>query len=718
MTQTVYISWWPRVSAVLWALVVLCLTLPAQLRAQAADAALLVADSVLITEDNRLVASGNVEAFYEGTRLFTDEIIYDQERDELIIPGPVRISQSGGDVILADSADLDSKLENGILVGARYVLNQELQILSAQTDRVDGRYTVLRKVISTSCQICGNGPPIWQIRSERAIHDRDEKQIYFKNAQFRLLGVPVLYLPRLRIPDPSLKRATGFLFPKFVSNTQLGFGIKVPYFIKMGDHADLTVTPFFTPQTNTLELRARRMFARGFAEVNGAISQDTILPDQTRYYLTGFAAFNLGRNVVLSFDVETASDAGYRALYGYAGRDRAGSGATLTQIKRDMFFKAEILNYETLRDNETNDLQPTLIANLAYERRYQLPRLGGTFSGRLELHGHKRVSLADIAGRDMGRINLDLTWQRDWTLAGGLRAGVITNLGIDSLAVRQDSTALGRINDVTPSIATKLSWPLAAQGGDGARYLLEPIAQIGWSGGEPSDSPNDESVLPDFDEGNLLALSRFPAKDRREKGAIGVLGLRWQRLHTDSWSAGVAIGQVFRDRADTNFTDSSGLRSLTSDTLLSIHYQSSWGGSFWARGLFDGQFEPVKAEAQFTYARNKLSISGNYIQLKADADENRTSPVAEWTLNSTYAISRHWTAQANFQYDLLTDRAARTGGKVTYQNECISVGLGATRSFARSTTLVPTTTYELAISLQGFGTGGTGKAARRRCSSF
>ena len=220
-------------------LFVAMLSVPA--RAQDVDAALLVADSVMITEDERLVAIGNVEAFYDGIRLFTDEIIYDQKRDELIIKGPVQLTQKNGDVMIADSADLDSKLENGILRGARYVLDQELQILSAQTDRVEGRHTVLRKVIATSCQICGTGIPIWQIRADRAIHDRKEKQIYFRRAQFRLLGVPVLYLPTMRIPDPSLKRTTGFAIPKFVSNTVLGFGVKVPYFITLGERYDYSL---------------------------------------------------------------------------------------------------------------------------------------------------------------------------------------------------------------------------------------------------------------------------------------------------------------------------------------------------------------------------------------------------------------------------------------------------------------------------------------------
>lgn len=683
--------------------------------AQDVDAALLVADSVLITEDERLVATGNVEAYYEGKRLFTDEIIYDQKRDELIIKGPVRISEENGDVLIADSADMDSKLEDGILRGARYVLNQELQILSAQTDRVEGRYTVLRKVTATSCQVCANGIPIWQIRADRAIHDREEKQIYFRHAQFRVLGVPVLYLPTLRIPDPSLKRATGFLPPKFVSSSVLGFGIKTPYFVTLGDHADVTITPFYTPQTRTVELRFRKMFRSGYIEFNSAASEDTLRPNEIRSYVTGYGAFNLGNDFVLSFDIEAASDGGYRSTYGYAGRDRLGSGVTLTRVKRDVFFQAELLNFETLRDNESNDTQPTLIGNVTYERRYFPERLGGELRANLTLHGHKRVSLTDIVGRDMSRINFDLSWRDEWTLGRGLRFGLTTSLGLDSFAVSQDSTTLGRSSQATPAIAATLRYPLQAKGRDGASYLLEPIAQIAWAGGTPSTLPNDESVSSELDQGNLLSLSRFPAKDRRETGTVGVLGMRWERFHPDSWSAGLTLGQVFRERSDPSFSASSGLSGLTSEMLVAAHYSAAWGGSIQARGLFDDQFEPIKAEARFAYARNKLSLSGTYVQLKADPSENRTSSVAEWSLASTYRVNKHWTATANVQYDLLTDRFARQGAKVQYLNECISVGLGATRSFARSTTLVPATTYELSVSLLGFSTGGSGKAARRTC---
>ncbi len=694
------------------ALLTVC-TLP--LRAQDVDAALLVADSVLITDDERLVATGNVEAYYDGTRVFTDEIIYDQSRDELIIKGPVRISQENGDILIADSADLDSKLENGILRGARYVLNQELQILSAQTDRVEGRYTVLRKVVATSCQVCDNGTPIWQIRADRAIHDRDEKQIYFRRAHFRMFGVPVLYLPRMRIPDPTLERSNGFLVPKFVSSTQLGFGIKVPYFITLGDHADLTITPFVTNVTKTVELRFRKMFRRGYVELNGALSEDTLLVGQNRHYLTGYGTFNLRNDFILTFDIETASDSGYRSNYGYSGVDRLGSGIALTRVKRDVFFQAELLNYETLRDNEKNDTQPTLIGNVVYERRYQPKKIGGELRARLELHAHKRVSLTDIIGRDMSRVNVDLSWRDEWTLAGGLRFGLTGQLGLDSYAVSHDSTTLGRTSSATPAIAATLRYPLQRQGASGARHLIEPIAQIGWAGGTPSTLPNDESVSSEFDQSNLLSLSRFPVKDRRETGVVGALGLRWERLHPDSWSAGVTIGQVFRDRSDPSFSSLSGLSGLTSDTLLALHYTAAWGGTIQARGIFDNALEPIKTEARLIYSRNKLRLTGSYVQLKANAAENRTSSVAEWSLSGSYRINKHWTASANSQYDLLTDRFSENGANLVYENECISVGIGATRSFAKSTTLIPATTYELAVSLRGFSTGGSGKAARRTC---
>ena len=232
-------------------LALLIVLLPGLVQAQMA--ATLVADSVVVTSGGEaLIADGNVEVFFDGTRMSARRITYDQSSDRLIVEGPVFIVAPDGTILAADAAELDPQLENGILQGARLVLDQQLQLASNQIDRVDGRYTQLYQVAATSCQVCADGEtPLWEIRARRVVHDQDERQLYFDDAVFRVVGIPILYLPQMRLPDPTLQRATGLLTPRIPSNDSLGTGIKLPYFIRLGDHRDLTLTPYLSTSSPT-----------------------------------------------------------------------------------------------------------------------------------------------------------------------------------------------------------------------------------------------------------------------------------------------------------------------------------------------------------------------------------------------------------------------------------------------------------------------------------
>jgi LPS-assembly protein len=77
--------------------------------------------------------------------------------------------------------------------------------------------------------VCFDNPtPLWEIRARRIIHDEVEQQLYFEGAQFRVMGVPVLWLPQMRLPDPTLERATGFLAPSIRATDTTGTQIRVP----------------------------------------------------------------------------------------------------------------------------------------------------------------------------------------------------------------------------------------------------------------------------------------------------------------------------------------------------------------------------------------------------------------------------------------------------------------------------------------------------------
>ncbi|MEQ3729658.1 MAG: LPS-assembly protein LptD, partial [Tateyamaria sp.] len=197
--------------------------------------AVLVADDIQITVDRRLIATGNVEAFQGQTRLTATAIAYDPDTGRLTVTGPISIDDGAGFRILADQAELSNDMQNGLLLGARLVLNEQLQLAAVQASRVNGRYTQLYKTVVTSCTICADDPrpPLWQIRAKRVVYDEQGQQIYFDHAQLRIRSVPVFYWPRLRVPDQKQTRVTGVLLPEIRSDSRLGTGFKLPYFIAL-----------------------------------------------------------------------------------------------------------------------------------------------------------------------------------------------------------------------------------------------------------------------------------------------------------------------------------------------------------------------------------------------------------------------------------------------------------------------------------------------------
>jgi LPS-assembly protein len=317
--------------------------------------AMLVADDVYLEGNERLVATGNVEALYDGRRLRAQQIIYDRQGDRLLLTGPIVIVEGEERIILAESGEIDQQLENGILRGARMIMGDHVQLAAQELNRSGGRYNQLAKVSVTSCRVCETGrAPLWQIRARRVIHDQEAQQLYFEDAQFRVMDTPIFYLPRLRLPDPTLERSAGFLIPSLHSSSVLGVGVKVPYFIPIGDHKDLTITPFLTNKTRTLEMRYRQAFRKGRVTFQGAVSDDDLTLRDSRGYLFGDGEFRYDNGVVLRFDVEAVSDDTYLLDYNYFEKDRLDSEIELEFVDRDSYRRGALTYYHTLRPGENS----------------------------------------------------------------------------------------------------------------------------------------------------------------------------------------------------------------------------------------------------------------------------------------------------------------------------------------------------------------------------
>lgn len=707
----------------------LALAAPAAALAQYAT---LVADRVGV--DGRvLIAEGNVEVFYEGRRVLARRIVYDGAADKVTLEGPITvIDDETGTVVTGTAGELDAEFENGILKGARVVLNEQMQIAAAEFNRVGGRYNQLYKAVASSCQVCPNDPvPLWRIRAKRIVHDQEARQLYFDDARFEVMGMPIAYFPRLRLPDPTLKRATGFLIPELKNSSQLSTGIKIPYFIAIGDHADLTLTPYLSPETRTLEARYRQAFRFGDLFLEGAVSSDDIRPGETRAYLFGKARFNLPGDFDLNLDAQLTSDTGYLLTYDYSDEDRLSSGAEITRTRRNEYISAGIEKLRTLRESEVpiEDTLATLQGHAVYERRLFPARLGGEARLRFQLTGFEReadsvtpallaacatAGAATCTARDLMRAGLSLGWGRDWVLANGMVADVAGHVATDTYWIGQDSSFSSPLNHITPTAAAALRWPMARTTASGARDVLEPVVQLAWTDTIGANVPNEDSQLVEFDEGNLLALSRFPGTDRYERGWRATLGLSWSRYVPGGSEYGLTVGRVVRAEDLGQFTMASGLDGAVSDWLVSGRVKVNDRISVLNRSVFDDTFEFAKSETRLVWSGKQLSAATSYIWVIEDAAEGRDTDTSEWNMDGAWRFNNHWTGTFNWRYDVDANRAVRAGVGLEYRNECVSVDLSLSRRFTSSTILEPTTDIGLKVTLNGFGNDG--RPYRRHCT--
>ncbi|MCZ0960095.1 LPS-assembly protein LptD [Paracoccus benzoatiresistens] len=693
------------------------------------DAATVLADSMVLQGDQTLIAAGGVVVWYQGARLVASRIVVDGVSGNLTIEGPIHLSRPGAAdpeaeaVLIADSGQLDRELQDGIIRGARLVLARELQLAATELTRTgNGRMTNLRHVVASSCQICAGDPtPLWEIRARNITHDAETRLITFDHPQFRAFGIPLAAAPfALTAPDPTVERRTGFLRPEYRTTSNLGFGIKLPYFITLGDHADLTVTPYVAAsRTRTLELRYRRAWANAVTEWNGAITRDDIEPGETRGYVFGNALVDLPRGYRLGVQVQAASDRGYLLDYDITEADRLWSGFTLDRITRERLFFGRVGNYHSLRDDEDNSTSPAQVADVIWQRRFTPRHIGGQALLEWSVHAHRRPSDQDQVGRDMARASVGLDWQRSEILPAGVVGAALASIDTDIYRIVQDSRYDNLVARATPTAGVELRWPLIG-GAGGATHMVEPVAQILYSPPDSDDDiPNEDSPLIEFDEGNLFSENRFPGWDARESGLRANLGVTWTRIDPTGWSLALTGGRVLRAEPDEAFPEGSALSGTRSDWLVSAQYDSGTGLAIANRALFDDNLDMSRNELRLGWLREDLQLSAGHLWQDDDnQDEAELSDISELAANIGWQIREGWWGSAETRYDFVADRAQRASLDLTYRNECLTVEMGVSRRFTSSDSVRPETSVGLSFRLGGFGTSQEdlpGTVARRSC---
>lgn len=687
----------------------------------------LVADAVAFDETTQTVtATGNVEV-YQGTRVLTASTIsYGSRTGQITAQGPLVLRDGSGSVILADAATLDAELRDGIVTGARAILGQNEGTLAAvEGQRIDGRYSLLSRVVYSSCEVCLGAPtPFWQIRARRVVHDDVERMVHYEGAVFDLMGVPVAYLPFFSHPDPTVERRSGLLEPTFRQSSVYGFGVQAPYFIDLGPSRDATITPFPTSRDGLVLMgEYRQAFDTGALRLNGSAAAVQTGPEealQGRGHLFGGGTFDvsdsagrflgLGDGTQAGFDLQLVSDDTYLDRYDFSDIDRLESVAFLNRYAPDGFLRADSTYFRSLREGETDDRQ--MIALPYIEARHVMP-MGDL--GEIGYSGGG-VMLSRPDGRDTGRLSLGADWRADTVLPIGLAVTGFAEARLDAYAVWSDptdgDTAAMR---VFPQIGAEVRYPLVATF-LGTRHLLEPGVQLVVApNSDGSDRiPDEDSAVVEFNAANVFSRNRFPGYDRVETGTRLNVGIGYTRVADDPLTLSANIGQVFRLSDQSAFQPGSGLTDRTSDTVAAVDIGYGPFLTFSNSFRFDTDFRLRRSEIGSTLNLDRVQLAASYVFLDEAATAGITRDREELNTGLSLTLSRNWSIGGSWRQDLERAETVEIGGSLAYRNECSAIALSVMQDYPNRTDGDRELTFGLRVQI--FGQADPRQRGRAACS--
>jgi LPS-assembly protein len=480
---------------------------------------------------------------------------------------------------------------------------------ATRADRTSGNYTVFENGVYTACEPCKDDPkkpPLWQVKGARIIHDQKEKMLYFEDADVEFFGVPLVYLPYMSTPDPTVKRKTGFLMPAFTEYSAFGYGVEVPFYWAIAPDYDATFNPRFTTNQGVLfqaEFRQRllngsyQIRAYGIDQTDPSAFAGEPGDKQFRGGIETKGQFALNDKWVWGWDGVLLSDYYFMSDYRlgqYADPmgsflnlpTEATSQLYLTGVGNRSYLDARTIYY--LSFSGTQDQVPVVAPVIDYSNVINHDILGGEFSYKTNFtsltrdtaafdpttasalaNGTCSPTSADPAAniarpncllRGMPgtytRATAEADWRRSftddwgeiWTPFASVRADAIdanvTNQpGVSNFLPTGDTQALR----VMPTVGLEYRYPFINVQPWGST-TIEPIVQVIARPNEPDAGklPNEDAQSMVFDTSNLFSVDKFSGYDREEGGGRANVGAQVTTQFNQGGSIVAVFGQSYQ----------------------------------------------------------------------------------------------------------------------------------------------------------------------------
>jgi len=576
--------------------------------------------------------------------------------------------------------------------------------------------TVLKKAIFTSCQK-REGCPQWAIKSDEIIHDKEKKQLSYKNAFINVYDIPVFYFPKFFHPDPTVIKQSGLLKPEINGSDVLGSSITQPYYWMIDENRDFTISPtwsdndFITIQNEYRQKNKNSSFLADFGIVNNYKSSTTKQKNTLSHFFLNYDIdlnlddFN-SSNLFISTE-QVSNDTYLKVFDAFITKSEARPGSLNTmnsQVKLTLnhekySLQSGFLGYENLSKDKNSD---------RYE--YVLPyyNFGAVidedyFNGSITLGSSGSNKLTNTNDLKSSIIN-DITYSSN---------DYISNLGYknDFNVVFKNLNSLGKNNsdyksspqvELLTMFEANTSLPLIKKQENYDNFLTPKISFRF----NPSDMKNYSTSSRKVDVGNIFSLNRLGLGDSFEKGRSLTLGIDYKKekkeLENINKYFEIKLATVIRDKDEYFIPKSSTIGRKNSNIFGSITNNLYDKINLKYDFAIDNDLNTFEYnQMSTTFLFDNFETTFNFIEENGEmGDRNIFENLVSYNFNDsnnlTFKTRRNRKINLTEYYDLVYQ----------YKSDCLTAGikykktyysdrdLKPTENLLFTITLFPLTTYE------------------------
>ena len=625
---------------------------------------------------------------------FTDKSLPNNQTDEIFMKdGIFDISNQNfvaGDTKIKLHKDIFSNKEN------------DPRIYASSSSK-EGNITTLNKGIFTSCKKNEKCTP-WSIKADKIKHDKNKRQLIYKDAILKVYDIPVLYFPKFFHPDPTVKRQSGFLQPYLNKSQTLGNSLQIPYFLAIAENKDLTLKPqifdenIYMFQNEFRQENEKSSFIADFNLIKGYESAITKTKNSITHvfakYKSNLDLENFSKSS-LEINIEKVNSDTYLKVFdtNIRSKIKPENMETLTsEIK---------LNFEHEDFSLITGFKAYEDLNKIHSDRYQFAMPYYDFSKNLFTDSNAGWFSFSSSGDNhlkdtnnlRSRIINDLTFESlDFISKNGLKnnlnmyfKNIITSAKNDS--VYKSDTQI----EVTGIMELESSLPLVKEEKNFINYITPKISLRA----NPTDMKNYSTNDRKININNIFDLDRLGMSDTLEDGKSLTLGIDYKKENIQDINKyfELKLGTVFKDKKNSKIPIQSTLNNTSSNffgsaktslsEILSLDYEFS----------IDNDLKTFEHNSLgTTLSLNNFVTTFNFIEENgkigsANILENTTKVNLNDKNFISFATRRNREIDLTEYYDLIYE----------YKNDCLVAGLKYRKSYYNDRDLKPSEDIILTI---------------------